>query len=166
MNNLWNTVMCMVKTTVYMCFFYVSVWEVRVSTRRLDREHMCVHDLSEDVKLSEFMSASVCALTFVYMCLPVSARVCVCVLASFRLWSSPGGLPLLLLFFAVRRKTFLNICTTYHHSKKKKEDTGLKLSSGRAHGFHFIGLFLPWYAWSSWGNLKRSQNVIHLLKMF
>lgn len=125
-----------------------------------------VHDLSKDVKSPEFMSASVCALTFVYMCLPV----CVCAreFQTVKLsWGTSAAAVILRSEMENFSQHLHNISSQQKKKKKKrKEDTGLKLSSGRAHGFHFIGLFSPWYAWSSWGNLKRSQNVIHLLKIF
>lgn len=67
------------------------------------------------------------------------ARVWLCV--CFRAWKSPGGLPLLLLFFAVRWKAFLNICTTYHQERQKK-----KIEKGyRAETFHWKSLWISLY---------------------
>lgn len=49
-----------------------------------------------------------------------TSRSFVHVSARFRAWTSPGGLPLLLLVFAVRWKAFPNICATNHHGKKRR----------------------------------------------
>lgn len=132
-----------------MCVWDTSVW---------------FDDVSENIKALGFTSANAYVCTFIwFVCAHVSD--CVCVLVCFRAWTSPGGLPLLLLFFAVRWKAFPNICTTYHHGKKKG-DSGLKLSIGRACGFYFIGLSTPcWYmVVFTQGNLKSSQRETHLLK--